>query len=118
MKTGCLIKLQHREDADHKAHTYDAVPNGHRVAGSFFGYPEVGSTFLIGSEKVWDIVRTSTVKSIYTHGSGGTDGWDKLVLPKDFPNRDKIVLPALHKGDILFATHNSIYLLTDIMESV
>ena len=81
---------------------------GEQFRGSSEEAPTIGESFLISGFNGW--AATTPIKSIYVHGTGR----DKLVVPKDFIHMN---LPSLKlkKGDILFSTLNSIYLLTDIV---
>ena len=53
---------------------------------------------------------TSRIRSIYEHETN--DGYDKLVLPANFPSAADLKIPELKKGDVLLGTMNSVYLLT------
>ncbi len=108
----CTKLVQH-DDEKHPlpAEAPDAWFRGRVYPGDTFkGHteqlPTVGKEFFIG------ILRTTEVKSIYEHD--GIAGNDKLVLPAGFPNATKLVMPEVKSGDMLFATLNSIYHLTDI----
>lgn len=61
--------------------------------------------------------RTSLAKSIYVHNTDS--GYDKLVLPKDFPQATDLRFPEkLKEGDVLIATMNSVYWLQPARDDI
>ncbi len=79
---------------------------GDRFTGLNAGSIEIGKSFCIPGDMG---LTTSVVVSIYEHE--GTSGFDKLFLPSEKATSFDIEEP-LKKGDILFGTLNSVYLLT------
>jgi hypothetical protein len=111
MQFAKVTKLGHRLDAKHNADEKPFVSSfGHSVSsgdtytGFFESLPQVGQSFCLSHGIV---LRTSTVKSVYVHES---EDYDKLVLPKNFPKTAAhLLFPLMEKGEILFATLNSVY---------
>ena len=56
-----------------------------------------------------DTFQTSIVRSIYHHDE--TSGYDKLILPSNFPKSLDLKFPTLEDGDLLIGTMNSVYLI-------
>jgi hypothetical protein len=67
---------------------------------SYYLYKTDGDIYLI----------TTGVKAVYSPANV-TEGADKLVLPSNFPEPERLDIPELLSTDILFATLNSLYLL-------
>ena len=79
--------------------------------------PTIGEEFWLYSDsRHWAGLHPTYVQSIFEVGS--ESGWDKVVLPQGFPAPEHLDLSfgTPKAGDLLFATRNSLYWLTDIEE--
>lgn len=91
-------------------------PWGNEINDVIVGFspdkPKIGMPFYIVTEDELEGVRTSRVKSFYVHDTNN----DKLVLPSDFPDARDLDFSKvnLKSGEMLIATCNSIYMVTDI----
>jgi len=75
------------------------------------GELKIGDSAVVLSHNSSEWFHTSRVRSLYIHESDS--GFDKLILPKDFPISEDLVIPELKSGDALIGTMNSVYLLTE-----
>ena len=61
---------------------------------------------------------TTFVMCVYVHDQDATTGTDKLILPPKFPIEDIPNDLEINKGDTLFTTMNSIYILREINKAM
>lgn len=104
-----ITKLQRRKDPENK--TAPLVYDGESFIGIYEIPPKVGRSFYLKTSPAgW--IQTSVVRSVFVQDTNQ----DKLVLPEDFP--DALHLDTsnvkLLPGEMLVATMNSLYKLTDI----
>lgn len=113
-----ITKLSHLEDPFYKD---DEYPEGAGVSSDFTlqglcsNPPQVGKCFFMIAPENEDYgdFRSSVVMAVLPFDPTET-GVDKLVLPQDFPKPERLRVPALKKGETLFATMNSLYLYQEL----
>lgn len=108
-----ITKLDTHKLAQFKENPHGTF-KGELMSGESDDYPKVGESFHFSSDSSYPFIITSIVKSVYIKD---TDQ-DKLVLPSNFPEASDLNFDdiKLNSNDVLFATNNSIYLMTDIQK--
>lgn len=107
MQKATVVKLGFLENPQYPKEKAQVLA-GETFNGVFTKEPTVGASFLLIGDHGY--LRTTAVKSIYKPQTG----MDKLVLPSDFPSPEKLDMPLVGEGEILFATQNSMYWVKDI----
>ena len=70
-----------------------------------------GKSVRIQDTRTGEWLTTSTIRSLYMHESDS--GYDKIILPSDFPISKDLDIPEMKDGDLLIGTMNSVYFLTN-----
>jgi len=113
MKKGTVTKISFL-DNPHVPVEKAFVLEGEKFTGYFSEEPRVGQCFLL-TQCQDDVAffKSSTVKSVF---KPDTDQ-DKLIIPLQFQNKEKLRIPVVKENETLFITMNSLYLLSDVTDA-
>jgi hypothetical protein len=116
MSNGFNCKITKLDKLANPTHWHNpfGFQNGESLDGHSMDYPVINKRFTVMMSKGSGFLSTSKVKSIYIRGSEN----DKLVIPSDFPDAKELDFSSvkLKNGEMLLATCNSIYMITDIVK--